>query len=659
MNKRKNQVFAGDRHSGLILNKDGDLYVFGENYMNRFDRRLPYLIPFVKPVLLARNVKHAAIGGTAVIYVTYSGEVHMTGESEYVKRFPGFSGASKVYAVPADVYWIETEEGKVYGFGLNNRDFPMERSLSYEGRIVPKTEEEVIRWEVIKQEFECEANNSDARIAMDSKLRDTAHNFVRDQDFYKDLVEKYTKDNVIVYVDISKNELLSERYEAKLFGKKTIENRRWTYEAWVTIANNSIYEPVLCQNNELSDWISSSKPEHTLTNMADVSVWADTVLIARKNGEIYMGVGNVKKILSGKEAKHSVINRTVGTEWKEPFVKVCAGSREAVLLNRSGKLYVLGYEEQEAELVATNIADTAIGGRYIFSIGNNGEAEFVHRDAIENIWEEKFKGFPNAKHVYAKGDVFAFEDHTGCCYAFGYNGSYGAICTYEEEQIYDFGEHVIEVKHTPVYKNTPPYTGVSVPEDDGNEHEQRLKFQFMNTDVYRDFLKQYGENNVNLIMDKVKSEETQYKGWSDFVELVTYRISVNKTNSSIFDPVSYEKEKIKKLENSFFWAAERNEWKDVTLHPIRKAFRVLSTHWLFLCEDGSLILWNEKDGQSRYLLTEIEDMDMKDHFIISEKSGSVIVGGKEAFHRLAQDSQLEFEAIIGDAGLRDARRLMQ
>ncbi|MBE5956962.1 MAG: hypothetical protein E7253_11000 [Lachnospiraceae bacterium] len=659
MEIRKTQVFAGDRHSGLILNKDGDLYVFGENFRGRFDRRLPELIPFVKPVLLARNVKHAALGGTAVIYVTKSGEVCMVGESDYVKRFPGFTGASKVYAVPADIYWIETEDGKVYAFGQNNRQPPMDPDFRYDSRITPKEEKEVIRWEVVKQEFECEINNYDARDVVDSDLRHTAHNYVRDQEFYKELVKQHTADNVIVYVDRCKDELLSARYENKLFGKKIIENRRWTYEAWVTVVNNSVYEPVLCENEELDKWKASSKPEHSLSDTTDVSVWADTALIVKRTGEVLLGIGNTKKILAGKGAKSFTVNRTVGKEWTEPFVKVCAGSREAILLNKSGKLYTLGYGAKDADLVGTKIKDGAIGYRDILSITETGDARFIRRDDVDSVWAEAFQGFSNAVSVYAKDSLFVIRDKDEQYHAFGYNGQSGLICSYVNEQIYDFGEQIVEVEHKPVYKTTPPYTGVSVPEDNGQEQEQLLKFHFMNMDIYRDFLKQYGEDNVRLVMEKVKSEETQYKGWSDYVELITYHVFVERSNSSIFQPVPYEGKKVKNAVNYFSQQNKEQEWKDVTLHPIKKAFRVLASHWIFLCEDGSLILWNEKDGQSRYLITDIIDMDMNDHFILSEKSCSVIMGTKEVFHQLAKDDQLELETIIADPHSDNARRLTQ
>lgn len=361
MEERKIQVFAGDS-SGLIINKEGELYGFGKVFGWRIDNRFPEDNPFEKPLLLAKNVKHAALGGTGVLYVTQDGEAKMIGQSGYVKRFPGFAGAEKVFAYESDVYMIEAADGNLYGFGQNNRDsLTLYWNVRYDSKITPKVEKEVLRWDVLESELEWEKNNYEAWDAFDSDCRHTIRDYIDGLDAYKGLVEKYTKDNVTVYVDVKKQEVLSTRTEKKLFGKRVFENVKYTYEAWITVANNCIFEPMLYRGEELqkSDVFASgmytqegkedvaaiphvkkavhvprqyrmyaildeqnclhlySGTEHVaqyMSGVADFSLFKDTILIAKQSGEILLGRGDVKKILSGKSNQQMYVNNTLAKE---------------------------------------------------------------------------------------------------------------------------------------------------------------------------------------------------------------------------------------------------------------------------------------------------------------------------------------------------------
>lgn len=57
MENGNTQVFAGNWQSGLILNKEGELYGFGLNHEGRFDKNLLEHIPFERPLLLAKIVQ--------------------------------------------------------------------------------------------------------------------------------------------------------------------------------------------------------------------------------------------------------------------------------------------------------------------------------------------------------------------------------------------------------------------------------------------------------------------------------------------------------------------------------------------------------------------------------------------------------------------------
>lgn len=138
------RIFAGCA-GVLILMNNGELYGCGNNDNGIFGKE-NYGINFLKPQLIAKNVKSAALGYNYTIYVTEEGRVELLGKSSiaYRERLVSITDADEVYAsCEKDIFWVKYQNGEIGVWG-NNLD----------GEIAPKIDKVLKNYERELEEFD-------------------------------------------------------------------------------------------------------------------------------------------------------------------------------------------------------------------------------------------------------------------------------------------------------------------------------------------------------------------------------------------------------------------------------------------------------------------------------------------------------------------------
>lgn len=239
------KVFAGEEH-GLILTPQGKLYGIGRNVAGQIDEKGSN--GYEQPYLMAVDVISAAAGSHYSAYVTRDGKVHLRGKGELAERFPGFSDAVKVYGDTKDSFWIQTRDGKLFGFGYNQ--FIPEESRVWE-TLAPETC--VVRYgEYTYSESE---GPIDSGSFTEDKERDDLKGRLEGTKTYREAVNRFGGENVKLELRVSrieKEKVPEEGWvERDFYGtwykwKKYTSAERYTYIPEIKVFNREIDEPVLC-----------------------------------------------------------------------------------------------------------------------------------------------------------------------------------------------------------------------------------------------------------------------------------------------------------------------------------------------------------------------------------------------------------------------------
>lgn len=327
------QVFTSE-NGGLILKENGDLYACGSNSERRFGINDDF-IPYNHPKLILKDVKHAALSFSNMLYIDQNDEVHIVGDNEYAKYFTGFDNAEKVYAL-GYIFLIKAKDGKFYGFGKNA---PSSYEYNYWTGIFQSTVEIPV----------CDPVTVQAKIhpAYDSLIKFNNSNIENFEDkiflteTFSMIRKQYPNKNLHAKLLITSEELVSTENPSDSKATNCVQIYNVTYQPIIWYMDEDIYTPVPYTRNDYKESFyyagcmfgSSNEPEFSnfkyikkassvqLTNfmlltdntlhvvtgneksmfymddVADISAFGSVILISKTNGQVLYGVDQTAKLI--------------------------------------------------------------------------------------------------------------------------------------------------------------------------------------------------------------------------------------------------------------------------------------------------------------------------------------------------------------------------
>lgn len=317
--KRQAQIFAGYL-GGLILTEKGKLYAFGKNLHERFGENIQEDIEITAPVLLAEEVRHAAIGEHSVIYADASGKVKMTGNGMFAKNFQGFSNAKQVFCTwMGDGYIIKHEDDRLFGFGVNT---PETFHMEWAGRFAPPEETCIYTFPPEKISLEPYQTGN---VTKDEAEAEYGPYFIRkaaDTETYHKLEREHGKINLKLQAEWKEDQMQMEIsvllrkihiYQPVLYTQSEFAKSKCFYGCMYNKHDEDkiVYAKkvrkavfikegmlVLHKDHSLAIWKDHAKTGiKYMEDVADISSAGDVVMILEKSGDILYGEKEKAKML--------------------------------------------------------------------------------------------------------------------------------------------------------------------------------------------------------------------------------------------------------------------------------------------------------------------------------------------------------------------------
>ncbi|MBQ7889690.1 MAG: hypothetical protein IJ356_08005 [Erysipelotrichaceae bacterium] len=327
------QVFTSE-NGGLILKENGDLYACGSNSERRFGINDEF-IPYNHPKLILKDVKHAALSFSNMLYIDQYDKVHIVGDNEYAKYFTGFKNAEKVYAL-GYIFLIKAKDGKFYGFGKNA---PFSKEYKYWSGVFQSTVEIPVCDPVTVQAKIHPAFES--LISFNNKHIQKYEESIFETETFAMIRKQYPNKHLFPKLLITSEELVSTENPSDQNSSDCVQTYHITYQPIIWYMDHDIYTPVIYTKDDYREsfyyagcmFASSNEPEFSsfnyikkassvqLTNfmlltdntlhvvtgkqksmfymndVADVSAFGSVILISKTDGQVLYGVDQTAKLI--------------------------------------------------------------------------------------------------------------------------------------------------------------------------------------------------------------------------------------------------------------------------------------------------------------------------------------------------------------------------